>query len=100
MNPLIKVFGGPSIVSVPPQAHECRLAPARLGDLANLKVSNNEVVVLIDAAFLQYPAPNHPELLNFLASGGKLIGSSSFGALRAVELERLGMVGIGRVFSA
>jgi hypothetical protein len=38
------------------------------------------------------------EVLRALQSGATILGASSLGALRAVELEPFGMIGVGRIF--
>ena len=38
--------------------------------------------------------------MHLLARGTRVIGGASLGALRAVELERFGMAGIGGIFHA
>ncbi|HEY0196864.1 MAG TPA: TfuA-like protein, partial [Methanobacterium sp.] len=40
------------------------------------------------------------ELLNALESGIKVVGGSSMGALRASELDDMGMIGVGKVYKA
>lgn len=93
------IFLGPSLSrdkakSILPDA-EYR-PPARKGDL--LKVDSNAIVGLIDGVFLQDYPPTPIEVYTAIARGAKVFGAASIGALRAVELERLGMIGIGRIF--
>lgn len=59
-----------------------------------------EVIGVIDGVFHQRPAVSHKELLKALESGVKVVGGSSMGALRASELDEMGMIGIGRVYKA
>ena len=56
------------------------------------------VIGIIDGLFLETAAVGHREILSALRSGISVIGSSSMGALRAFELESLGMKGIGEIF--
>ncbi len=56
------------------------------------------MVGIIDGEFYQSLAISPKEILPLLDSGVKVYGSSSMGALRAVELYKYGMIGIGRVF--
>ncbi|GBC74664.1 hypothetical protein HRbin05_00709 [archaeon HR05] len=70
--------------------------PARKGDL--LKVDSNTIIGLIDGVFLQDYPPTPIEVYTAIARGAKVFGAASIGALRAVELERLGMKGIGTIF--
>ncbi|MEM4399700.1 MAG: TfuA domain-containing protein [Candidatus Nitrosocaldus sp.] len=98
-NVTMIVFLGPSLSrekakSILPDA-EYR-PPARKGDL--LRVGSNSIVGLIDGVFLQDYPPTPIEVYTAIAKGVKVLGAASIGALRAVELERLGMVGIGKIF--
>ncbi|MFN4336934.1 MAG: TfuA-like protein [Candidatus Nitrosocaldus sp.] len=95
---IIIVFLGPSLSrekakSILPDA-EYR-PPASKGDL--LRVRDN-IIGLIDGVFLQGYPPTPIEVYTAIAKGAKVFGAASLGALRAVELERLGMVGIGKIF--
>ena len=56
--------------------------------------------MLIDGYFDTVPAVWHKELLHALASDVVVYGASSIGALRAAEMERFGMIGVGEVFAA
>ncbi|MDQ3972513.1 MAG: TfuA-like protein [Thermoproteota archaeon] len=84
-------------------------APAKKGDLLMLSstafdMSHNEsnstiYVGLIDGLFLQDYPPTPIEVYQLLANKKfRVIGGASLGALRAMELERFGMIGIGKVF--
>ncbi|MCG7843876.1 MAG: TfuA-related McrA-glycine thioamidation protein [Methanomassiliicoccales archaeon] len=70
--------------------------PVKRGDLGQLK--DVEVVAIIDGVFLQNCSVGHREILSLLERGVKVVGGGSMGALRAAELQRYGMVGIGRIF--
>jgi hypothetical protein len=72
------------------------LPPVRRGDLG--KLGDVEVVVIIDGVFLQSCSVGHREILSLLKRGVRVIGGGSMGALRAAEMERFGMVGVGRIF--
>lgn len=74
--------------------------PARKGDLYNIINSkgNGIVIGLIDGVFLQDYPPTPIEVYTALQRGIKVVGAASIGALRAVELERYGMIGIGKIF--
>lgn len=74
--------------------------PAKKGDLLRL-ASDPEVkmVGLVDGVFLQDYPPTPIEVYQLARKPGVLLaGAASIGALRAVELEKFGMVGIGKVF--
>lgn len=74
--------------------------PAKKGDLLRLAASPNvSMVGLVDGVFLQDYPPTPIEVYQLARRDGVLLaGAASLGALRAVELEKFGMVGIGRVF--
>ncbi|NLX50194.1 MAG: TfuA-related McrA-glycine thioamidation protein [Methanospirillum sp.] len=72
--------------------------PAARGDIARAAEGGARVIVLIDGVFLQDCAVGHREVLGVLRAGTTVIGASSMGALRAAELDGLGMVGIGEVY--
>lgn len=75
--------------------------PAKKGDFLMLSQDSDEkkYVGFIDGVFLHdYPPP--PIEVYHLATRKniELLGASSLGALRAVELEKFGMKGIGKIF--
>ena len=74
--------------------------PAKKGDLLRLAASPDvSMVGLVDGVFLQDYPPTPIELYQLARREGVLLaGAASLGALRAVELEKFGVVGIGRVF--
>jgi hypothetical protein len=53
---------------------------------------------LIDGVFHQESAVAHREILTAIKKGVKVVGASSMGALRAVEMDTLGMVGVGEIY--
>ena len=73
--------------------------PAKKGDILQLIPTSVKTVGIIDGYFLQDYPPTPIEVYNLLRKRGvRVFGSSSLGALRAVELKKFGMVGIGRIF--
>ena len=94
------VFTGPSL-------HPCEAAtlldatfrpPIKRGDLDALIVSRPDAVGIIDGEFYQSLAISPKEVLALLEAGVAVYGAASLGALRAVELQRYGMIGVGSVF--
>ena len=74
--------------------------PAKKGDLLHLIPTDVKVVGIIDGYFLQDYPPTPIEVYNLLRKKDLMvIGSSSLGALRAVELKKFGMIGIGKIFN-
>ena len=69
--------------------------PIKRGDLNIALKENPDIIGIIDGVFHQNSAVGHKEILNVIKSGVQVYGASSMGALRASELDSLGMVGIG-----
>lgn len=94
------VFAGPSLPDAPNFAAkdlEIR-PPATQGDIMNALKSGAKAIGLIDGQF-EFVAPVwHKEILYALSEGVPVLGASSMGALRAVECEAFGMIGIGQIF--
>jgi hypothetical protein len=72
--------------------------PAKRGDLLRAAEDGAQVIGLIDGVFHQESAVAHREILAAIRKGICVVGSSSMGALRAAEMDTLGMVGIGDVY--
>jgi ribosomal protein S12 methylthiotransferase accessory factor len=95
-NQLPIVFLGPSIA----RDEACEIVtadfrpPCRRGDLA--QVTGGALIGLIDGVFDQNDAISPRELFYALERGVTILGSSSMGALRAVEVP--GIYGIGRIY--
>jgi hypothetical protein len=96
----IIVFTGPSISME--EASDILKAdyrpPIKRGDIIYALNSNPDVIVIIDGVFHQEPAVSHREILEAIKRGVKVVGASSMGALRASELDDMGMIGIGYVY--
>ena len=73
--------------------------PIQRGDLAQALKENPNIIGIIDGVFHQNSAVGHKEILSVLKKGIEVYGASSMGALRASELDTLGMVGIGYVYN-
>jgi hypothetical protein len=75
--------------------------PAKKGDFLKFATQTNvlTVVGLIDGYFLQDYPPSPIEVYQLIMRKNTVvIGSASLGALRAVELEKFGMIGVGKIF--
>ena len=77
--------------------------PAKKGDFLSLLSCINDddriIIGLVDGLFLQDYPPSPIEVFQLLVKKNMLVlGGASLGALRAVELEKYGMVGIGKIF--
>jgi hypothetical protein len=92
------VFAGPSLAD----ASLCRPStatfapPIKRGDL--VCVDGYDVVVIVDGEFGQTESVSPKEILAVIESGKTVIGAASMGALRASELDRFGMIGVGWVY--
>ena len=99
-NYRIVVFTGPSLH--PSQARALLnatfLPPVKRGDLTPLLASKPCVVGIIDGEFYQTLAVAPKEVLALIEAGTTVYGASSIGALRAVELDRYGMIGVGAIY--
>ncbi len=74
------------------------LGPAACGDVYRAARKNPDAIGLIDGYFDHRLSVWHKEVLWALSRGQRIYGASSMGALRAAELARLGMVGVGRIY--
>jgi len=74
--------------------------PAEAGDLLEFADGPPSTVCLIDGFFDHRPAVRHKEILLLLSQGVPVYGAASIGALRAAEMEAVGMVGVGAIFRA
>jgi hypothetical protein len=74
------------------------LPPAKRGDIPLVVHKGAKIICLIDGVFFQDCSVGHREVLAALGKKVRVIGASSMGALRASELDTLGMEGIGEVY--
>jgi hypothetical protein len=74
--------------------------PIRRGDIPKAVSEGFEIVGIIDGVFFRESAVSPRELMDILKSNVKIYGSSSMGALRASELDRYGMVGVGKIYQS
>ncbi len=97
------VFLGPSLThaearTIYPDA--VILPPAAAGDVMSAAARYKpHAIALIDGAFMQNLATYHKELIDVMARGIWVIGSSSMGAMRAAECGVYGMIGVGQVYA-
>lgn len=96
----IIVFLGPSLER--PEAEKILSAeyrpPAKRGDLIAAARDGATIIGLIDGVFHQESAVAHREILAAIQHGVKVVGASSMGALRAAEMDTLGMIGVGEIY--
>ena len=102
----IHVFIGPSDRAVSrwlqanPEPRIRLYPPARRGDLLEAPIVPEDSVLIVDGTIIQEPGPSHREILDLLTRDVNVFGAASTGALRASELTRFGMFGLGAVFEA
>lgn len=96
----VVAFLGPSLAAQEARRiAPCRvLPPARAGDVLAVLPSRPLAIALVDGLFDTTPSVWHRELLAALDAGVAVFAGGSMGALRAAELERHGVVGVGRIF--
>src|SRR5215475_6562555 len=96
-------FVGPSLYGARPEPLKGELwfGPARQGDVIKAYLEHTpETICLIDG-YLRLNFPTWvKELCYVMADGGRFVGASSLGAIRAAELHRYGAIGIGKIFTA
>lgn len=92
------VFYGPSIseAEIRQLIEATHAPPVKRGDLE--AVDDHDVIVILDGEFGQNLSVSPKEILAVLERGKTVIGASSMGALRASELDRHGMIGVGWVY--
>ena len=73
--------------------------PIQRGDMGQAMKEHPDIIAIIDGVFHQNSAVGHKEILNAMKNGIKVYGASSMGALRASELDTLGMTGVGYVYT-
>jgi hypothetical protein len=96
------IYVGPSLYGVKDQTRlerELWRPPAQQGDILRDSIySCPRQIVLIDGVFHQSLSVWHKEITFALLEGIVVIGAASMGALRAAEMHRYGMLGIGKIF--
>lgn len=96
------VFVGPSLPTAirPADPRFDWRPPAQAGDMLRLLDDGPRTICLIDGYFDARPAPWHKEILVLIEIGARVLGAASMGALRAAELDRHGMIGVGAIYRA
>lgn len=98
MKPIL-VFAGPSLppdVEIDPAVR--LMPPAACGDLVRALRHDPVAIGLVDGIFETAPTVWHKEILTILDRGIPVYGGASLGALRAAELDRYGMAGVGAIY--
>ena len=74
--------------------------PIKRGDILNVIKDSPEIIGIIDGVFHQAPAVGHKEIIRAIDNGITVVGGASMGAIRASELDSLGMKGLGNVYES
>jgi len=72
--------------------------PIKRGDIPKAVSEGFGIIGIIDGVFFRESAASPREIMEVLKSDVKIYGASSMGALRASELDRYGMIGIGKIY--
>ena len=99
----VVVFAGPSISApeIRARLHHARvLPPAAAGDVLAATRTAPKAIGLVDGVFDGALPVWHKEILWALAEGVHVFGAASMGALRAAELDRFGIRGVGKIYAA
>jgi len=94
------VFAGGSVSreDAPPDADLVWAGPAEQGDMVAAVLEGFENILIVDGYFYTKFPCTTLEVMLALENEVNVFGASSIGALRAVELDAWGMVGMGRVY--
>ena len=101
MKPIL-LFAGPSLgaAQMPVRPPIRLMPPARCGDLLRALRDDPAAIALVDGVFEIAPTVWHKEILAVIDAGVPVYGAASLGALRAAELDRFGMIGVGAIYRA
>lgn len=96
------VFLGPtlSVEQARVELDAIYLPPVAQGDVYRAALRKPFAIGIVDGYFERLPAVWHKEILWALSQGIHVFGAASMGALRAAELDRFGMIGVGAVYRA
>jgi hypothetical protein len=96
------IFLGPTLSTADARQYleATYLPPVQQGDIIRLLDRTPHVIGIVDGLFELVPSVWHKEILLALSKGVYVYGAASMGALRAAELARFGMVGIGQIYES
>lgn len=92
------LFIGPSIPKDVDLSMFNIFPPIKAGDIYKIITHGYNRIGIVDGVFHGQPSIWHREILNAVDLGIEVLGSSSMGALRASEMDTLGVRGIGKVY--
>lgn len=92
------IFVGPSLPHLRSTPKLDVYPPAAMGSVFRAVEMGYQKIGIVDGIFGNSPAVWHKEILFALSRKCIVLGASSIGALRASELHRFGMIGVGVIF--
>ena len=92
------VFIGPTLWRDLIPQYISRYGPVALGSVYRAVEAGYRRIGIVDGVFGNFPAVWHKEILFAISAGAEVLGAASMGALRAAELSRFGMIGVGRIY--
>lgn len=100
---ICSLFAGPSLQGIDKKllcaSGLVLCPPIKRGDIEHLVAhSPPSNLAIVDGVFHVHPAVGHSEILDALNAGWRIWGLSSMGAIRACEMDTLGMKGFGEVY--
>ena len=100
MTTKFAIFTGPSLQELPslPDNYDV-LPPIMSGDIYKIINHSYTHIAIIDGLFHGFPSIWHREIISAMDEGIEVWGASSMGALRASELNKFGMKGVGHVYT-
>lgn len=95
------IFVGPSL-DTEAYLNNCEdyeiFPPCKSGDIYSILAMNFNAILIVDGLFHGVPSVWHREIMAAIQNNLIVVGASSMGALRATELYKDGMIGVGQVF--
>ena len=99
MKDKIALFIGPSMTEGIELGDNVTIfSPIKSGDIYKLMTHGYTKIGIVDGVFHGVPSIWHREILYAMERGIDIYGSSSMGALRAAEMDKLGVNGVGQVY--
>lgn len=97
----IKIYSGLSLSEIELQKRNPEFefsGPIKRGQLLTDIKSGYHIIGIIDGFFLNHLAVTPSEIIDCIRCGVKIFGASSMGAIRAADLDSIGMIGIGKIY--
>ena len=95
---LKKIYAGSTCKEKKKNEHIEVVGPIKFGDLLQDTNAGVDIAGIADGVFMQDNSVWPKEIIHAINSGLMVFGSSSMGAMRAAELDRYGMIGVGEIY--